>query len=93
MHLGCDFIGLLIVLRKLVLKLVNEVSAVSLVLAPFFILFSCSSSFTLGQLSMKLSNGFPRLEIQSHCSCHSYFYKSSAEGPKSDSQVKKTFQA
>lgn len=66
---GCEFIGLLIVLKKLVLKLVNEVSAVSPVLAPVFILFSCSSSFTLGQLSVKLSNGFPRLEIQSHCSC------------------------
>ena len=65
MHLGCDLIGLLIVLKKLVLKLVNEVSAVSPVHVQFFMLFSCLSSFTLGWLSMKLSNGSPRLEIQS----------------------------
>lgn len=65
MHLGCDLIGLLVGLKKLVLKLLNEVSAVCPVHVQFFTLFSCSSSFTLGQLSMKLSNGSPRLEIQS----------------------------
>lgn len=64
MHLSCDLIGLLTGLKKLVLKLVNEVCAVSPAHVPGFALFSRSSSCALGWLSMKLSSGSPRLEIQ-----------------------------
>lgn len=65
MHLSCDLMDLLIELKKSMLKLLNELSAVSPVHIQFFTLFSCSSSLTFGQLSMNLYNGSPRLEIQS----------------------------
>lgn len=65
MHLSCDLMDLLIELKKSMLKLLNELSAVSPVHIQFFTLFSRSLSLTFGQLSMNLYNGSPRLEIQS----------------------------
>lgn len=65
MHLSCDLMNLLIELKKSMLKLLNEISAVSPVHIQFFMLFSCSSSFSFGQLSVNLYNASPRVEIQS----------------------------
>lgn len=92
MHLRCDITGLLIVLKKSMLKLVNEVCPASPLHVKFFMHFA-RSSFTLGKLSMKLSKSSPKLETQSLIVHASYFSKSPAEIPKSDSQVKMMFQA
>lgn len=64
MHLRCDVTGLLIVLKKLVLKLVNDICLASPSHVKFFMHFA-HSSFTLGKLSMKLSKSSPKLETQS----------------------------
>lgn len=80
--------------KKSMLKLLNELSSVSPVHTQFFILFSCSSSFTFGQLSMNLCIGSPRLEIQSlvvYATVSFLRHQQKVQIP--DSRVKKTSQA
>lgn len=48
MHPSCDLINLFIEIKKSMLKLLNEISAVSPVHIQFFMLFSCLSSFLFG---------------------------------------------